>query len=149
MVDLCKTYCRSRFLEYQFQILTVACISIWKKSFLSAIILLLEFLRIHFLVKLWHHLNLKIDKKKTVRKWIYIWHKLPRTFDSCLSIYDINAYKKCFKKIIWTKKKNHVPQRGIEPPPSLVRTGLARIKWKMSSVLPTELSGHLYNFAPI
>ena len=85
----------------------------------------------------------------TVRKWIYIRHKLPRTFGSSLSIYDINAYKKCFEKLIWTKKKNHVPQGGIEPPPSLVRSGLARIKWKMSSVLPTELSGHLYSYAPI
>ena len=41
----------------------------------------------------------------TVRKWIYIGHKLSRTFDSSLSIYDINAYKKCLEKLIWTKKK--------------------------------------------
>ena len=53
--------------------------------------------------------------KHTVRKWIYIGHKLPGTFDSRLLIYDINAYKKCLEKLIWTKKKNHVPQRGIEP----------------------------------
>ena len=80
----------------------------------------------------------------TVCKWIYIGHKLPRTFDSSLSIYDINAYKKCLEKLIWTKKKNCVPQGGIEPAPSLVKSsGLARIKWKMSSALPTEFSGHL------
>ena len=85
----------------------------------------------------------------TVREWIYNSHKLPITFDSSLSIYSINAYKKCLKKLIWTKKKNHVPQGGIEPAPSLVRSGLARIKWKMSSALPTELLGHLYNCAQI
>ena len=34
----------------------------------------------------------------TVREWIYIGHKLPRIFDSSLSIYDLNAYKKCLKK---------------------------------------------------
>ena len=86
-------------------------------------------------------------KSHTVREWIYNRHKLPRTFDSSLSIYDINAYKKCLEKLIWTKKKNHVPQGGIEPAPFLVRSGLARIKWKMSSALPTELLGHLYNSA--
>ena len=90
-----------------------------------------------------------VNRTHTVRKWIYIGHKLPRTFDSSLSIYDINAYIKCLKKLIWTKKKNHVPQGGIEPAPSLVRSGLARIKWKMSSALPTELLGHLYNCAQI
>ena len=89
------------------------------------------------------------NQAHTVRKWIYIGHKLPRTFDSSLSLYDINAYKKCLEKLIWTKKKNHVPHRGIEPAPSLIRSGLARIKWKMSSVLPTELLGHLYNYATI
>ena len=78
----------------------------------------------------------------TVREWIYNRHKLPRTFDSSLSIYDINAYKKCLEKLIWTKKKNHVPQGGIEPAPSLIRSGLARIKWKMSSMLSTELWKH-------
>ena len=51
----------------------------------------------------------------TVRKWIYIGHKLPRTFDSILLMYDINAYKKCLKNLFWTKKKNHVPQLGLEP----------------------------------
>ena len=62
----------------------------------------------------------------TVRKWIYIGHKLPRTFDSSLSLYDINAYKKCLEKLFWTKKNNHVPQGEIEPTPFLVRFGLAR-----------------------
>ena len=85
----------------------------------------------------------------TVRKWIYIGHKLPRTFDYMISIYDTNAYKKCLEKLIWTKKKNHVPHRGIEPGSSLVRYGLARIKWKMSSALPTELLGHLFGCAQI
>ena len=55
------------------------------------------------------------NARHTVRKWIYIGHKLPRTFDSSLSIYDINAYKKCLEKLIWTKKKNLVPQGGTEP----------------------------------
>ena len=38
------------------------------------------------------------------------------------------------------EKKNHVPQGGIEPTSTLVRSSLARIKWKLSSVLPTELT---------
>ena len=53
-------------------------------------------------VNLWH----------TVRKWIYIGHKLPRTFESSLSIYDINAYRKCFEKLIWTKKKKSCSSTG-------------------------------------
>ena len=67
---------------------------------------------LHFLVT--HTCGLCCDMYyhiHTVRKWIYIRHKLPRTFDSSLSIYDINAYEKCLEKLIWTKKKNHVPQR--------------------------------------
>ena len=51
----------------------------------------------------------------TVREWFYNGHKLPRTFDCFLSLYDINAYKKSLKKLIWTKKKNQLPDRGIEP----------------------------------
>ena len=61
------------------------------------------------IVFLWH------QQEHTVRKWIYIGHKLPRTFDSRLLIYDINAYKKCLEKLILTKKKIHVPQLGLEP----------------------------------
>ena len=51
----------------------------------------------------------------TVREWIYNRHKLPRTFDCFLSLYNIHAYKKSLQKLIWTKKKNQLPERGIEP----------------------------------
>ena len=39
----------------------------------------------------------------TVRKSIYIGHKLPRTFDCIISIYDTNAHKKSLEKLLWTK----------------------------------------------
>ena len=51
----------------------------------------------------------------SVQKLIVIFDKLPRTFDFFISLYDKHAYKKKFKKLIWTKKKNQVPERGIEP----------------------------------
>ena len=51
----------------------------------------------------------------TIREWFYNGHKLPRTFDCFLSLYNINAYKKSLQKLIWTKKKNQLPERGIEP----------------------------------
>ena len=42
------------------------------------------------------------------------------------------------------EQKNHVPQGGIEPTPSLVRSGLAIFKGKKSSMLPTELYFYLF-----
>ena len=55
------------------------------------------------------------DMVHTDQEWIYNGHKLPRTFDCFLSLYNIYAYKKSLQKLIWTKKKNQVPERGIEP----------------------------------
>ena len=49
----------------------------------------------------------------TVRKWIYIGHKLPRTFDSSHLWYK--CIQKMLRKINLNKEKNLVPQGGTEP----------------------------------
>ena len=55
------------------------------------------------------------DGMHSVQKLIVIFDKLHRTFDFFISLDDMYACKKTLKKIIWTKKKNQVPERGIEP----------------------------------
>ena len=51
----------------------------------------------------------------SVQKLIVIFDKLHRTFDFFISLYDMQACKKTLKKLISTKKKNQVPEWGIEP----------------------------------
>ena len=66
--------------------------------------------------RMWNQIPIGIPKRfHTVREWFYNGHKLPRTLDGFFSLYNINAYKKSLQKLIWTKKKNQLPERGIEP----------------------------------
>ena len=51
----------------------------------------------------------------SVQKLIVIFDKLYRTFDFFISLYDTHACQKTLKKLISTKKKNQVPEWGIEP----------------------------------
>ena len=53
---------------------------------------------------------LEIEMSHTVRKWIYIGHKLPRTFD-CSHLW-YKCIQKMLRKINLNKEKNLVPQGG-------------------------------------
>ena len=64
-------------------------------------------------IRIWH-MNTALPPH-TVQKLIVIFDKLHWTFDFFISLYDMYACKKTLKKLIWTKKKNQVPDRGIEP----------------------------------
>ena len=62
-----------------------------------------------------HTLHIGTYILHTVQKLRVIFNKLLNSFDSFLSLYDIHACKKILNKLISMKKKNQVPERGIEP----------------------------------